>query len=48
MTSSGVAVPLRWRAQGFKTGTVEMKLSLGGKLVYELGVAVTPASTPPR
>jgi uncharacterized membrane protein len=21
---------------------------LGGKLVYELGVAVTPASTPPR
>jgi hypothetical protein len=35
-----VAVPLRWRAQGFKTGTVEMKLTLGGKLVAQRDVPV--------
>src|SRR5262249_4012752 len=35
-----VAVPLRWRAQGFKTGTVEMKLTLGGKVVDQRDVPV--------
>jgi hypothetical protein len=28
-----VSIPLRWRAQGFKMGTVEITLSLGGKVV---------------
>ncbi len=35
-----VAVPLRWRAQGFKTGTVEMTLTLGGKVVAQREVPV--------
>jgi hypothetical protein len=35
-----VAVPLRWRAQGFKGGTVEMKLTLGGKVVAQRDVPV--------
>jgi uncharacterized membrane protein len=35
-----VAVPLRWRAQGFKTGSVEMKLTLGGKVVAQRDVPV--------
>jgi len=28
-----VSIPVRWRAQGFKKGTVEVKLTLGGRLV---------------
>ncbi len=28
-----VSVPLRWRSQGFKKGTIEIELKLGGKLV---------------
>jgi hypothetical protein len=28
-----LSVPLRWRAQGFKKGTVEITLTLGGKLM---------------
>ncbi len=28
-----VSIPLRWRAQGFKQGTVEISLSLGGKVI---------------
>lgn len=28
-----VSIPIRWRAQGFKKGTVEIKLTLGGRLV---------------
>lgn len=28
-----VSIPLRWRAQGFKKGTMEITLTLGGKLI---------------
>ncbi|MSQ96703.1 MAG: hypothetical protein EXR98_19415 [Gemmataceae bacterium] len=30
-----VSIPLRWRAQGFKKGEVEITLKLGGKIVAE-------------
>ena len=30
-----VVIPLRWRAQGFKKGTIEVTLKLGGKVVAE-------------
>ena len=36
-----IAVPLRWRAQGFKKGTVQLTLTLGGKVVAEKDVPVT-------
>ncbi len=35
-----VAVPLRWRAQGFKKGTVQLTLTLGGKVVAQKDVPV--------
>jgi hypothetical protein len=35
-----VAVPVRWRAQGFKKGTVVVTLTLGGKKVAEKEVPV--------
>jgi hypothetical protein len=33
-----VAVPVRWRAQGLKRGTVEIKLTLGGKVAKTIDV----------
>ncbi|MCI0639646.1 MAG: VWA domain-containing protein [Gemmataceae bacterium] len=35
-----LTVPLRWRAQGFKKGTLEITLTLGGKVVAKRDVAV--------
>ena len=35
-----VAVPLRWRAQGFKKGTVEIIMTLGGKQVAKKDIAL--------
>ncbi len=35
-----ISVPLRWRAQGFKKGTVEIALSLGGKQVIKKEIPV--------
>jgi hypothetical protein len=37
-----VAVPVRWRAQGFKSGTADITLSLGGKVVAQKQVQVRP------
>src|SRR5262249_7921805 len=35
-----VGVPIRYRAQGFKSGTVQLKLTLGDKVVAEREVPV--------
>ena len=35
-----ITVPLRWRAQGFKKGTVEVTLTLGGKVVAKRAIAI--------
>jgi hypothetical protein len=37
-----VGVPIRYRAQGFKTGTVQLKIKLGDKVVAEREVPVRP------
>src|SRR5207247_4058412 len=40
-----IFVPIRWRAQGFKKGKVEIVVTLGGKQVTRKDVAAQPART---
>lgn len=37
-----LTVPLRWRAQGFKKGTLEVTLTLGGKEIAQREIAMKP------